>query len=63
VYQECIVKQFSNRIDFMAKSGMVNHSEAGYTISEVGKATVQRIQTIKKIFKLETTGYYSSNKE
>jgi hypothetical protein len=60
VYQECIVKQFSNRIDFMVSSGLVDHSESGYFISKAGIATVSRIQLIKRILKLETTGYYSS---
>ena len=60
VYQECIAKQFSNRIDFMVRSGLVEHSESGYLISKAGKSTVRRIQLIKKILKLETKGYYSS---
>jgi hypothetical protein len=63
VYQECIVKQFYNRIDFMVRSGLVDHSQSGYFISKVGKSNVNRIQLIKKILKLETTGYYSSNKQ
>lgn len=59
VYQECIVKQFANRIDFMVRSGMIDHSPEGYLLSETGKATVRRIQLIKKILRLETSGYYS----
>jgi hypothetical protein len=62
VYQECIVEQFSNRIDFMVSSGLVDQSQSGYFISKTGKFTVNRIQLIKKILKLETTGYYSSIK-
>jgi len=62
VYQECIEKQFYNRIDFMVSSGLVDRSESGYFISKAGKSNVKRIQSIKKILKLETTGYYSSNK-
>jgi hypothetical protein len=63
VYQECILKQFSNRIDFMVRSGLVDHSQSGYLISKAGKSNVKRIQMVKKILKLETTGYYSSNKQ
>ena len=63
VYQECIVKQFYNRIDFMVRSGLVDHSESGYFISKAGRSNVNRIQLIKKILKLETTGYYSSIKQ
>jgi hypothetical protein len=61
LYQECIRKPFTHRVQFMEKLGAITHSEQGYLITDRGERTVRRIKNLQNALGLKSRGYYSNN--
>lgn len=61
VYQNCVIQVFKERVEFLIATKQVQKTNQGYMITPTGKRVADRLQSIKKIFGMESQGFYSAD--
>ncbi len=61
IYQDCIVRVFEKRAEFLVATKQAQKTHQGYLATAMGKRTVHRLQIIQKILGMESQGFYSSD--
>ncbi|HEX2996547.1 MAG TPA: hypothetical protein VHP14_17105 [Anaerolineales bacterium] len=61
VYQNCIVRVFEERAEFLIATHQVQKADQGYMITPAGRKTVDQLRKINKLLGMESRGFYSSD--
>jgi len=61
VYQNCIVRVFEERAEFLVATKQVQKTNEGYLSTPTGKRTANQLQLINKVLGMESRGFYSSD--
>jgi hypothetical protein len=61
IYQQCIVRVFEKRAEFLVAAKQVQKTDQGYIATSAGIRTARRLQFIQKILGMESQGFYSSD--
>lgn len=61
VYQDCVVRVFKERIEFLILTKQIQSTQLGYISTDTGKRTAQRLRLINKILGMESRGFYSAD--
>ena len=59
IYRRCILSSFEERAELFVKDGLSENVGNLYVITQVGRTNVQWLRWIRKLFGVETTGFYS----
>jgi hypothetical protein len=61
VYQDCVVRVFKERIEFLILTKQIQETQLGYISTTTGKRTAQQLHRINQILGMQSQGFYSSN--
>jgi hypothetical protein len=59
IYQNCVVKDFEKRAEFLVATKQVQKTDEGYQITPKGRMTAHRLLKINQILGMEVNPYYS----
>lgn len=59
VYQNCVVNDFKERVEFLVATNQVQKTDRGYVITPTGRKTARQLQLINTVLGMQSQGFYS----